>query len=148
MHQSHEGLRYSERDVLATKCSNVEMIVSTGEQAPFREECFNFVSCANVIDLVPSPNELVDGCVRVLKRGGRLLLTDPYYWATGDGSVDAWYQVDSGTSARGLREHLTNRKQGDIESIEGQDHVLWPLRVNDRLFHMYLNDVLIAKKRK
>lgn len=70
----HEGLRFTERNIQVTNCSNVEVIVSTGEQMPFVEAQFQLVTCANVIDIVSNPNNLVQECLRVLRGVGKLFL--------------------------------------------------------------------------
>jgi len=144
----NEGLQYQERSISINKCSNVEIVVSAGEQLPFKQVYFDLVNCANVVDLVSNPNSLVAESLRVLKNSCYLLITDPYYWGTDRTPVDAWYsEKNDSNSTIGLKAFLTSRKENDIESIEEQRFVLWPLRFNKRKIDIWLNDILVVKKR-
>jgi len=143
----NDGPKYQERSIKSFRCSNVEIIVSAGEYLPFNQASFDLVNCANVIDLVSSPNDLVAESLRVLKDGCCLLITDPYYWGSDRTPVDAWYSVDEdGNSTSGFRTFLNSRKGNDIESIDEQNFVLWPLRANRRKIDIWLNDIFKVKK--
>lgn len=87
----NEGPMFQERTLSIDICSNVEIIVGAGEQLPFENSYFDFINCANVIDLVSSPNNLLTESLRVLKNGSCLLVTDPYYWGIDRTPVDIWY---------------------------------------------------------
>ena len=73
-----EGKRYHWRSLQAPRCPNVEFVVATGDNLPFKASSVDTVSSCNVVDIVARPIELVDEKVRVLKKGGLLLLSDPY----------------------------------------------------------------------
>jgi SAM-dependent methyltransferase len=55
-------------------------IVADAMQLPIASQSVDLVFCSQVIEHVPRPWKLVDECHRVLKRGGWLVLSAPFYW--------------------------------------------------------------------
>lgn len=55
-----------------------DLAVDLVEVNPFREESFDLVVLANVIEHVYEHRQLVSRCTRLLKPGGRLLITVPF----------------------------------------------------------------------
>lgn len=47
---------------------------------PFADRCFGTVFCAQVLEHVPRPEELLREAYRVLKGGGQIILTAPQTW--------------------------------------------------------------------
>ncbi|MBI2505796.1 MAG: class I SAM-dependent methyltransferase [Candidatus Latescibacteria bacterium] len=52
----------------------------SGLHLPFGTGCFATVLCAQVLEHVPEPGQLMDEVCRVLCRGGHLILTAPHIW--------------------------------------------------------------------
>lgn len=52
----------------------------SGLHLPFGEGSFATVLCAQVLEHVPEPGQLMDEVNRVLQRGGHLILTAPHIW--------------------------------------------------------------------
>lgn len=51
-----------------------------GQKFPFESETFNSVLCNQVLEHVFNPEEFLSEIARILKPGGRLLLTVPFVW--------------------------------------------------------------------
>lgn len=55
-------------------------IVGDAQQLPIKTGCADIVFSTQVIEHVPHPDKLVREAYRILKPGGVLLLTGPFYW--------------------------------------------------------------------
>jgi SAM-dependent methyltransferase len=55
-------------------------IVADAMQLPIASHTIDLVFCSQVIEHVPRPWKLVEECHRVLKHGGWLILSAPFYW--------------------------------------------------------------------
>ena len=64
-------------------------VVSRAEGIPFNEESFDLVCCAQVLQYVPQPEVAVSEMHRVLKPGGRLLMSVPSV-AVRDADQECW----------------------------------------------------------
>lgn len=62
------------RAVLKAKDEEVYFMYGTGECLPFRDECFDAVTCILAIDLFPNPEKAITEMKRVLKDGGILVV--------------------------------------------------------------------------
>ena len=138
-----EGLSFEERMLPIEQRRNVEIIVASGLNLPFTDDFFDFVNCANVVDVVGQPSDLLEDSLRVLRSGGRLLLADPYFWSPERTPIESWIGVETGkTTAEALRRRL----EQTCDIIGGEDGVLWLVRVYDRYFTLWLNDCILAQK--
>jgi SAM-dependent methyltransferase len=139
-----EGLSFEERMLAIEEQRNVEVVVASGLSLPFTDGFFDFVNCANVVDVVGQPSDLLEDSLRVLKSGGRLLLADPYFWSPERTPIENWIGVETGrTTAEALRKRLEQK----CDVISRKDRVLWLLRVYDWYFTLWLNDCILAQKR-
>lgn len=55
-------------------------VVGDATALPFRDECFDAVSCLVVLEHISEPKELLRESYRVLRQGGVLLLVTPFLW--------------------------------------------------------------------
>lgn len=55
-------------------------VYGDGMVLPFREGCFDTVFCSQALEHVPEPSRMMGEMVRVLKKGGILILTAPHMW--------------------------------------------------------------------
>jgi SAM-dependent methyltransferase len=60
--------------------SNPPQVWGSGLYLPFRTGAFATVLCAQVLEHVPEPRQLMGEVGRVLARGGHLILTAPHIW--------------------------------------------------------------------
>lgn len=58
--------------------ANCEKVLGDAECLPFKDESFDTIMCADVIEHVHHPNELISEIRRVLKPKGKLVLRVPY----------------------------------------------------------------------
>jgi SAM-dependent methyltransferase len=55
-------------------------VIATATALPFAAHRFDLVFCSQVLEHVPAPQPVLAECVRVLRPGGELLLSVPFYW--------------------------------------------------------------------
>jgi SAM-dependent methyltransferase len=55
-------------------------VVGSAEQLPFADGCADLVFSTQVIEHLPNPQRLAQEAFRVLRPGGLLLLSGPFYW--------------------------------------------------------------------
>lgn len=58
---------------------NGERIVLDGRDLPFKDEVFDYVICADVLEHVYEDDKVLDNIYRVIKRGGKAIITVPAY---------------------------------------------------------------------
>jgi SAM-dependent methyltransferase len=132
-----------ERSLSLRKQGNIELLVASGAHLPFPEGMFDFVSCLSVLDCVPDPAALVGSIVKSLRRGGTLLISDPYSWSTDAAAVNKWLgEEGSEDSAAALRSMLAEQFE-----ITWEKHAVpWILRTDSRFYQVWLNHCVMARK--
>lgn len=65
-------------------------VVGSAESLPFPDESFDVALSTQVLEHVPEPERALREAVRVLKKGGRLILTVPGVWPTHEAPHDFW----------------------------------------------------------
>jgi SAM-dependent methyltransferase len=80
------GIRYLAIDLHVTPLVDV---VANAERIPFRSQEFYLVLCTQVLEYVPEPGLVLSEIHRVLKPGGRLLLSVPTVFPR-DADEDRW----------------------------------------------------------
>jgi SAM-dependent methyltransferase len=65
-------------------------VVGSAESLPFENESFDVVLSTQVFEHLVDPAAAMKEAVRVLKRGGRLILTVPGVWPTHEAPHDYW----------------------------------------------------------
>jgi SAM-dependent methyltransferase len=65
-------------------------VVGSAEALPFEDESFDVVLSTQVLEHLPDPRRALGEAVRVLKKGGRLILTVPGVWPTHEAPYDFW----------------------------------------------------------
>jgi SAM-dependent methyltransferase len=71
-------------------------VVGDGLALPFRNACVDAVLCTQVVEHVRNPFVLVSEIARVLKPGGRLILSGPMYWPLHEVPHDYWRFTEYG----------------------------------------------------
>lgn len=146
----HEGLDDEERPLSFPRPQNVEILVASGLELPFVGERFQLVNCANVVDIVGQPDDLLKELLRVVDRRGHVLHTDPYCWNVEEAPIK---RRVGGESGRGAAEAFRNLLEQSCDIVGDRDGLAWILRTYDRRFNLWLNHYIwlnhcILAKRK
>jgi ubiquinone/menaquinone biosynthesis C-methylase UbiE len=72
-----EAIRQGQTAAKYLNIKNIDFIVASATDLPFRNGQFNFVLCQEVIEHVPTPKDVLDESHRVLANQGNLLITTP-----------------------------------------------------------------------
>ncbi len=135
-----EGKRYRWRGLQAPICQNVEFVVATGENLPFEASSVDTVSSCNVVDIVQEPMKLVDEKLRVLKKGGLLLLSDPYEF------YGTRFKKLSTRSRKSPLKLIKQRMAKQIRIVQEEDYVPWITQKYNRNYMIYYNHCLAGIK--
>lgn len=140
-----EGLLYEEKSLSVEQRQNCEFLVASGLDLPFKDQSFEFVSCENVVDVIPQPDFLLQEAFRVLKDAGGFLLTDPYVWSPERTLLEGWFGTKTGKPTdAAVRERLAQT----CDIVGEEDKLPWVLRVFDRYFTIYFNHCILARKKQ
>ncbi|MEE8076596.1 MAG: methyltransferase domain-containing protein [Candidatus Binatia bacterium] len=137
-----EGKRYHWRKLHAPRCQNIEFVVATGDNLPFKASSVDTVSSCNVVDIVAQPMKLVDEKVRVLKKGGLLLLSDPYEF------YGARFKKLETRSRKSPLSIIKQRMASQIRIVQEEDDVPWITHKYNRSYMIYYNHCLAGIKGK
>ncbi len=137
-----EGKRYHWRKLHAPRCQNIEFVVATGDNLPFKASSVDTVSSCNVVDIVTQPMKLVDEKVRVLKKGGLLLLSDPYEF------YGARFKKLETRSRKSPLSIIKQRMASQIRIVQEEDDVPWITHKYNRSYMIYYNHCLAGIKGK
>jgi SAM-dependent methyltransferase len=111
-----------------------ECVVGDCAAPPFPDGLFDAVLSCNIIDIVGMEGPL-DAAARMLRPGGVLALSDPFYFKEGQAPPgDPRNAVRAALTARGLR----------VE--QERDGVPWAWATYDRHWRLYFNYCLAARK--
>jgi ubiquinone/menaquinone biosynthesis C-methylase UbiE len=69
---------------------NVQLAQANAMNLPFEDDSFNCVLNTFLVDRVPEPEKVIDESVRVLKKNGLLIFTDPLNYEGEFGGKDKW----------------------------------------------------------
>jgi len=136
----HEGKQYHWRRLNAPTCQNVEFVVATGGNLPFKASSVDTVSSCNVVDIVPQPMKLMDEKVRVLKKGGLLLLSDPYEF------YGVMFKRLETRSRKSPLRIIKQRMANQIRIVQEEDNVPWVTQKYNRSYMIYYNHCLAGIK--
>jgi len=109
----YEGLASSVVAVDATPAPGIN-VLAYATRLPFADECFDTVLCTSVLEHVDSPEAAISEAYRVLRPGGRILITVPFMYPTHEAPYDFWR-----TTHYGLRSVL-ERHGFDVEDLSAQ----------------------------
>jgi len=115
-----EGALLDEHDVPVETARNTSFLVGSALDLPFPAASFDTVIALNLVDRVPHPHRALDELARVVRPGGRLLLTSPFTWLPEFTAEDRWLGGFSrnGDPVRGI-ETVRARFAKDF-SIDGE----------------------------
>ncbi len=122
---------------------------------PFPDGTFAAIVALNVLDCVASPHDLLASLPRLLKPGGKAILSTPYDWSPRATPIEAWLgghsqrSENAGASEPVLRALLT--PGAHPASIEGLQIVAeerdlpWRVRMHERSSVEYRVDVVVVE---
>jgi len=90
-------------------------VQAVAEVIPFKSNLFNIVLCTQVLEHLASPEQALKEIHRVLKHGGRFILSTHGIWGEGHEIVDLWRWT-----AAGLRKML-NLMGFEVEEVYSMD---------------------------
>ncbi len=134
------GKRYRWRGLDAPVCQNVEFVVATGDNLPFKASSVDMVSSCNVVDIVQEPMKLLDEKLRVLKKGGLLLLSDPYEFH------GVMFKKLNTRSRQSPLKVIKQRIANQIRIVQEEDYVPWVTYNSNRSYDIYYNHCLAGIK--
>ncbi len=138
------GLNMETRPLEVEGRQNVDLLVASALALPFESGAFDTVSSSNLIDVTPNPRGVIQSKEKILRIGGVLLTTDPYWWNIDDAPLERWVGGYGGVeSAQAMRELLTEL---GFEIVAEEDMVPWILRYHDRQVTLHFNHNLVARK--
>lgn len=138
-----EGAIHQERSITVNRPDNVEFVVASALSIPFEKESFDIVTCANLIDVMPQPDKLLDQISQVMHNQGIFITTDPYFWRTADSDIEQWIGAKDGQlSTAAMRIAISKH----FVIVEEQDMVPWILRTYERLYSIHFNHHIVARK--
>ncbi|MEP6598403.1 MAG: class I SAM-dependent methyltransferase [Actinomycetota bacterium] len=79
-------------------------VLTLAAPLPFRDAVFDTILCTSVLEHVDNPECAVDEMSRVLRPGGRLLITVPFLYPTHEAPYDYWRTTHHGLASV-LRRH-------------------------------------------
>ncbi|MCC2669479.1 MAG: SAM-dependent methyltransferase [Armatimonadetes bacterium] len=123
-----------ERPLSVKRADNAEFVVGDATALPFPSSLFDAVCSSNIIDIVGIDGPL-DAAVRVLRPNGLFLLTDPFYFRTG--------QAPEGDPLKALRGHF--RRRG-LKLEAERDAVPWAWATYDRHWRVYFSYCAATRK--
>jgi len=150
------GLVYDRREFPARFANqdNVDFWACDVTALPFPAGTFSLAASMNILDSVHSPHEMLVSIARVLRPGGKLVLSCPYDWSSGVTPLEAWLGGHSqrspaaGSSEASLRSLLTpGTHPGSINTLTltaEKDQIRWHVRLHDRSTMTYSSHLIAA----
>jgi SAM-dependent methyltransferase len=152
------GLVYERREFPARFANreNVDFWACDATALPFPAGTFSLAVNMNLLDCVCAPRELLVTLARVLKAGGKAVLTCPYDWSTDATPLEAWLGGHSqrsplaGASEAVLRALLTpGAHPSSIKGLElfaEREDLPWRVRLHERSTMTYKVHLVVAAR--
>lgn len=151
------GLVYERREfpVHFRNLEQVDFWACDAAALPFPAATFSLATSLNLLDCVHSPRELLVSLGRVLKPGGRAVLTCPYDWSPAATPVEAWLGGHSqrspmaGSCETVLRQLLApGAHPGSVNTLKlvgEREGLPWQVRLHDRSTMTYRVHLVVAE---
>jgi len=108
-------------DVAQSSLNCVDVLLDGCARLPFEDGRFETILCTQVLEHVESPYELIHEAHRVLRPGGRLILTCPFVWELHERPHDflrfTEYWLIKNLTETGFRIDTFERQGGDLATI-------------------------------
>jgi len=122
--------------------NNLMLIAGKGDNLPFAEESLAIILSCNVFDIIGNPVGLVKEKIRVLKKGGLLLSSDPHAF-----SSDGWrkFKIKKDQTIWERTQQILSPR---IKILEERDNIPWLIRNYDNMATVYLSHCFCGIKNK
>lgn len=134
------GIDFKVQEMESTKIKTVRMRMK--DSLPFEAESFDIVTMLAVLEHLPNPLRMMSETERVLKKGGRLVMTVPSKIAKPVLEFMAFYLKI--VNANEIRDH---KKYYDCEDIKSLVNRTGLIVEEHRYFQMGMNNYCVAMKR-
>jgi SAM-dependent methyltransferase len=152
------GLVYERREFPArfANMENVDFWACDASALPFPAGAFSLAVGMNVLDCAQVPRELLVSLARVLKEGGKAVLTCPYDWSPAATPPEAWLGGHSqrspmaGSCEAVLRALLTpGAHPGSVNTLKlivERENLPWQVRLHERSTMSYKVHLVVAER--
>jgi SAM-dependent methyltransferase len=108
-------------DVAQSPMGCVDVLIEPGGGLPLPDDAFETVLCTQVLEHVEDPYRLLAEAHRVLRPGGRLILTCPFIWELHERPHDylrfSEYWLQNTLTETGFELEVVQRQGGDLATI-------------------------------
>ena len=129
------------RSLNVKRIDNLMLIAGQGDNLPFRNSRFSIVSSCNVLDIIDNPQGLLKEKIRILKKKGLLLSSDPYQFL---GENKKKLKLKKGQTPWQRIQEILRPK---IKVLEARDYIPWIIRGYQRHYTVYYNHSFCGTKR-
>ena len=119
---------------------NLTLIAGRGDNLPFRDSSLCIVSSCNLIDVIDNPAGLLKEKIKVLKKKGLLLSSDPYQFL---GENKKKVKIKKG---RTPWQEIQGILRPKIKILEERDNIPWITRGYQRNYTVYYNHSFCGMK--
>ncbi|MBL4847651.1 MAG: methyltransferase domain-containing protein [Planctomycetes bacterium] len=151
------GLVYDRREVPIDRpgAKRLDFWACDALALPFADDTFALTTSLNVLDCVADPRQHLSTLGRVLKPGGKVILSSPYDWSPGATPVESWLGGHSqrggegGSSEALLRALLSpGAHEASIPTLRlfaEAEALPWTVRIHDRYSASYSVHLVVAE---
>jgi len=108
-------------DVVQSSLNCVDVLLETSCALPFEDNRFESILCTQVLEHVEYPQRLIAESYRVLRPGGKLILTCPFIWELHERPHDflrfSEYWLVKNLQETGFTLELLERQGGDVATV-------------------------------
>jgi SAM-dependent methyltransferase len=137
-----ERNQYYTRNINIPRCDNVEFVCALGGNLPLKNNSIDAVCSSNVIDIVKEPKCLLREKIRILRKNGLFLMSDPYDFHP------LQLKAFSRLARKAAREMIRKVIQKEISIVEEKDNIPWISRHYNRNYMIYFNHCLAGIKKE
>ncbi|MBN3038787.1 MAG: methyltransferase domain-containing protein [Candidatus Omnitrophica bacterium] len=129
------------RPLKKQRLKNLTLIAADGSNLPFRGRSLSIALSCNLIDAIDNPKNMLKEKMRVLKKGGLLLSSDPYQFL---GEHKRRLNLEKGQSPW---QNIKKILKPKVKIIEARDNTPWITRSYKRSYSIYYNHSFCARKK-
>ena len=128
------------RSLNVKRVDNLMLIAGQGDNLPFKNSRLSIVSSCNVLDIIDNPEGLLKEKMRILKKKGLLLSSDPYQFL---GENKKKLKIKKGQTPWQRIQEILRPK---IKILEERDNIPWITRDYQRHYTVYYSHSFCGRK--